>query len=252
MIQIEKISKGFSSKSVLSEVSFTAKKGEITALIGPNGSGKSTLIKILLGLISSDEGRATFDGKNYEDIEEKAILFMILNGKSVAGFDEIIYNADVNDEFLHIFQPNPTRTAYNHLRWIALTSGIDKQRCLECLKIVGLQDVGNKKIKDYSLGMKQRLGLATAILANPKILILDEPINGLDPDGIRWVREFLREFVRDDKIVLITSHYMNELELTVDKIVGLSNGKVVIDGSSKDVLEEYGSFEEAYFKSVTS
>ena len=152
--------------------------------------------------------------------------------------------------FLDSFQPNPTRTAYNHLRWIALTSGISKQRCLECLKIVGLQDVGNKKIKDYSLGMKQRLGLATAILANPKILILDEPIIGLDPDGIRWVREFLREFVKDDKIVLITSHYMNELELTVDKIVGLSNGKVVIDGSSKDVLEEYGSFEEAYFRSV--
>ena len=100
--------------------------------------------------------------------------------------------------------------------------------------------------------MKQRLGLATAILGNPKILILDEPINGLDPDGIRWVREFLREFVRNGKIVLITSHYMNELELTVDKIVGLSNGKVVIDGSSKDVLEEYCSFEEAYFKSVTS
>ena len=186
----------------------------------------------MLGLISSDEGRATFDGKNYEELGEYPFRYV--------------------GAFLDSFQPNPTRTAYNHLRWIALTSGIDKQRCLECLKIVGLQDVGNKKIKDYSLGMKQRLGLATAILANPKILILDEPINGLDPDGIRWVREFLREFVRDDKIVLITSHYMNELELTVDKIVGLSNGKVVIDGSSKDVLEEYGSFEEAYFKSVTS
>lgn len=232
MIQFEKISKGFISKSVLTEVSFTAKEGEITALIGPNGSGKSTLIKILLGLISPDEGRATFDGKSYEDLGKYPFRYV--------------------GAFLDSFQPNPTRTAYSHLMWIALTSGIDKQRCLECLKLVGLQDVGNKRIKDYSLGMKQRLGLATAILANPKILILDEPINGLDPDGIRWVREFLREFVRGGKIVLITSHYMNELELTVDKIVGLSNGKIVIDGSSKDVLEEYGSFEEAYFKSVTN
>ena len=186
----------------------------------------------MLGLISPDQGRATFDGKNYEELGKYPFRYV--------------------GAFLDSFQPNPTRTAYSHLRWIALTSGIDKQRCLECLKIVGLQDVGNKRIKDYSLGMKQRLGLATAILANPKILILDEPINGLDPDGIRWVREFLREFVRDDKIVLITSHYMNELELTVDKIVGLSNGKVVIDASSKDVLKEYGSFEEAYFKSVSN
>ena len=229
MIKIENVSKAFSDKVVLSKISFTANEGEVTALIGPNGSGKSTLIKILLGLISPDEGRATFDG-NYEELGKYPFRYV--------------------GAFLDSFKPNPTRTAYSHLRWIALTSGIDKQRCLECLKIVGLQDVGNKRIKDYSLGMKQRLGLATAILANPKILILDEPINGLDPDGIRWVREFLREFVRGGKIVLITSHYMNELELTVDKIVGLSNGKIVIDGSSKDVLEEYGSFEEAYFKSV--
>ena len=170
-----------------------------------------------------------FDGKNYEELGKYPFRYV--------------------GAFLDSFQPNPTRTAYNHLRWIALTSGIDKQRCLDVLKIVGLQDVGIKDKRLLSWN-ETKTGLATAILANPRILILDEPINGLDPDGIRWVREFLREFVKDDKIVLITSHYMNELELTVDKIVGLSNGKVVIDGSSKDVLEEYGSFEEAYFRSV--
>ena len=137
MIQFEKISKGFISKSVLTEVSFTAKEGEITALIGPNGSGKSTLIKILLGLISPDEGRATFDGKSYEELGKYPFRYV--------------------GAFLDSFQPNPTRTAYSHLRWIALTSGIDKKRCLECLKLVGLHDVGNKRIKDYSLGMKQRL-----------------------------------------------------------------------------------------------
>ncbi|HFI0168152.1 ABC transporter ATP-binding protein [Streptococcus suis] len=231
MIKIENVNKAFRDKIVLSNISFTANEGEVTALIGPNGSGKSTLIKILLGLVSPDEGRATFDGKNYEELGEYPFRYV--------------------GSFLDSFQPNPTRTGYNHLRWIALASGIDKQRCIECLKIVGLQDAGNKKIKEYSLGMKQRLGLATAILGDPRILILDEPINGLDPDGIRWVREFLREFVKDDKIVLLTSHYMNELERTVDRIVGLSNGKIVVDGSSKNILKEYGSFEEAYFRSVT-
>ena len=115
---------------------------------------------------------------------------------------------------------------------------------------MGLSEARNKKVKDYSLGMKQRLGLATALLANPDILILDEPINGLDPEGIRWVRNFLQSFVSEGKTVLMTSHYMSELELTVDHLVGISNGKIVIDGPTKDILKQFGSFEEAYFKAL--
>ena len=152
--------------------------------------------------------------------------------------------------FLDSCQPYPTRTGFQHLRWIGLACGVDKNRCNECLELVGLSEAKNKKVKDYSLGMKQRLGLATALLANPDILILDEPINGLDPEGIRWVRNFLQSFVNEGKTVLMTSHYMSELELTVDHLVGISNGKIVIDAPTKDILKQFGSFEEAYFKAL--
>ena len=152
--------------------------------------------------------------------------------------------------FLDSCQPYPTRTGFQHLRWIGLACGVNRNRCNECLELVGLSEAKHKKVKDYSLGMKQRLGLATALLANPDILILDEPINGLDPEGIRWVRNFLQTFVNEGKTVLMTSHYMSELELTVDHLVGISNGKIVLDAPTKDILKQFGSFEEAYFKAL--
>ena len=230
MINITNLNKTYDDKVVLSNITFQANKGEITGLIGPNGSGKSTLIKILLGLESADSGKATILGTTYSELGAEPI--------SIVG------------TFLDSYQPYPSRTGYEQLRWIALSCGLSKQRCTECLEIVGLKDVGKKKIKDYSLGMKQRLGLATAILADPDILILDEPINGLDPEGIRWLREFLKDFVKQGKTVLLTSHYMSELELTVDRVVGISNGHVVLNDKREQVLKEYDSFENAYFSSV--
>ena len=230
MITIQKLHKEYNNKIVLQNVSFKAKKGEITGLIGPNGSGKSTLIRILLGLENSQMGMALIDGKKYSQLGDN--LFCIVGS------------------FLDSCQPYPTRTGLQHLRWIGLACGVDRNRCNECLELVGLSEAKNKKVKDYSLGMKQRLGLATALLANPDILILDEPINGLDPEGIRWVRNFLQSFVNEGKTVLMTSHYMSELELTVDHLVGISNGKIVIDASTKDILKQFGSFEEAYFKAL--
>ena len=221
MINITNLNKTYDDKVVLSNITFQANKGEITGLIGPNGSGKSTLIKILLGLESADSGKATILGTTYSELGVEPISI-----------------------------PYPSRTGYEQLRWIALSCGLSKQRCTECLEIVGLKDVGKKKIKDYSLGMKQRLGLATAILADPDILILDEPINGLDPEGIRWLREFLKDFVKQGKTVLLTSHYMSELELTVDRVVGISNGHVVLNDKREQVLNQYDSFENAYFSSV--
>ena len=230
MINITNLNKTYDDKVVLSNITFHANKGEITGLIGPNGSGKSTLIKILLGLESADSGKATILGTTYSELGAEPL--------SIVG------------TFLDSYQPYPSRTGYEQLRWIALSCGLSKQRCTECLEIVGLKDVGKKKIKDYSLGMKQRLGLATAILADPDILILDEPINGLDPEGIRWLREFLKDFVKQGKTVLLTSHYMSELELTVDRVVGISNGHVVLNDKREQVLKQYDSFENAYFSSV--
>lgn len=230
MINITNLNKTYDDKVVLSNITFHTNKGEITGLIGPNGSGKSTLIKILLGLESADSGKATILGTTYSELGAEPL--------SIVG------------TFLDSYQPYPSRTGYEQLRWIALSCGLSKQRCIECLEIVGLKDVGKKKIKDYSLGMKQRLGLATAILADPDILILDEPVNGLDPEGIRWLREFLKDFVKQGKTVLLTSHYMSELELTVDRVVGISNGHVVLNDKREQVLKEYDSFENAYFSSV--
>ena len=209
MITIRKLHKEYNSKIVVLIVSLIAKIGEITGLFGPNGSGKSTLIRILLGLENSQMGMALIDGKKYSQLGDNPFCIV--------------------GSFLDSFQPYPTRTGFQHLRWIGLACGVDKNRCNECLELVGLSEAKNKKVKDYSLGMKQRLGLATALLANPDNLILDEPINGLDPEGIRWVRNFLQSFVNEGKTVLMTSHYMSELELTVDHLVGISNGKIVID-----------------------
>ncbi|WP_265456685.1 ABC transporter ATP-binding protein [Enterococcus sp. HY326] len=230
MIEIENIKKKYGNKVVLDKVSFTAEKGQITGVIGPNGSGKSTLMRILLGLETSQEGQALINKKKYMDLREQP------------------YN--IVGSFLDSCSPNPSRTGVSHLRWIGLACGIDKKRCLECLEIVGLTGVGKKKIKDYSLGMKQRLGLAAAILADPQILVLDEPINGLDPEGIRWVRDFLKGFVNQGKLVLMSSHYMSELELTVDKVVALSHGKIVLHSDRDTIISEYGSFENAYFDST--
>ena len=175
-------------------------------------------------------GMALIDGKKYSQLGDNPFCIV--------------------GSFLDSCQPYPTRTGFQHLRWIGLACGVDSNRCKECLELVGLSEAKNKKVKDYSLGMKQRLGLATALLANPDILILDEPINGLDPEGIRWVRNFLQSFVNEGKTVLMTSHYMSELELTVDHLVGISNGKIVIDAPTKDILKQFGSFEEAYFKAL--
>ena len=228
MIEIENIQKKYENRVVLDDISFTAEKGQITGVIGPNGSGKSTLMRILLGLESSQRGQA------------------LINQKKCSELGEQPYNTV--GSFLDSCQPNPSRTGLGHLRWIGLACGVNKRRCLDCLEIVGLAEAGSKKIKDYSLGMRQRLGLATAILADPEILVLDEPINGLDPQGIKWVRDFLRGFVSQGKLVLMSSHYMGELELTVDKVVALSEGRIVLHSDRDTIISKYDSFEKAYFE----
>ena len=221
MIKIENVSKAFREKIVLSKISFTANEGEVTALIGPNGSGKSTLLKILLGLISTDEGRATFDGKNYGELGKYPFRYV--------------------GTFLDSFQPNPTRTAYNHLRWIALTSGISKQRCLECLKIVGLQDVGNKKIKDYSLGMKQKIYLAGAFMSNAQNIILDEPFNAIDPESTFVIKKILFDLKDTGKMILFSVHNLDLVSNFCDKIIFIDNRHSIFECNNPqnfDVLEK--------------
>lgn len=207
MINITNLNKTYDDKVVLSNITFHANKGEITGLIGPNGSGKSTLIKILLGLESADSGKATILGTTYSELGAEPI--------SIVG------------TFLDSYQPYPSRTGYEQLRWIALSCGLSKQRCIECLEIVGLKDVGKKKIKDYSLGMKQRLGLATAILADPDILILDEPMNGLDKEGVSEIRKLLLDFKSKGKTIIIVSHNSEDINMLCDTVHEMDKGRLV-------------------------
>lgn len=228
MISIEGVSKSYGGTQVLHHVSFSAHAHEITGLIGPNGSGKSTLLRILLGLEKADSGTATFDGLAYARLGS--------NPYAKVG------------SFLDCCQPHPLRTGRSHLIWIAAAIGASKRRCDECLDLVGLAKAGRKKFKSYSLGMKQRLGLAAAILGDPEVLVLDEPINGLDPDGIKWVRTFLQDRAKEGRTVLLSSHYMAELEQTADNVVGLAQGQLVIDSPVRSLVMQEGSLEEAYFK----
>ncbi|BAQ31214.1 ABC transporter ATP-binding protein [Bifidobacterium scardovii] len=203
---------------------------EVTALIGPNGAGKSTLLHILLGLEPASSGTATFDGKRYNELGPSPF--------------------NVVGSFIDGLTPNPSRTGLNHLRWVALGAGVSFNRCDECLRLVGLCEACNRMFKTYSLGMKQRLGIATAILTDAPYLILDEPLNGLDPEGIKWVRDFIKDYVSGHRTVVVSSHYMAELELVADHVVGLSNGRKVLDGDIDALLDKYGSLEQAYFNVV--
>ena len=229
MITIQNLHKEYNNKIVLQNVTFKAKKGEVTGLIGPNGSGKSTLIRILLGLENSETGMALINGKKYSQLGD--------NPFCVVG------------SFLDSCQPYPTRTGFQHLRWIGLACGVDRNRCNECLELVGLSEAKNKKLKDYSLGMKQRLGLATALLANPDILILDEPINGLDPIGIQEIRNLLLSLSKEHGItILISSHILSEISQIADKIGFIKNGEIVEQVSMKEIRRENINLEE-YFMS---
>lgn len=230
MIKIAGLSKIYGDKRALDNVSFHANPGKVTALIGPNGAGKSTLMHILLGLEPASSGTATFDGKRYRELGP--------NPFTIVG------------SFIDGLAPHPSRTGLNHLRWIALGAGVPFSRCDECLRLVGPYEARNRMYKTYSLGMKQRLGIAAAILTDAPYLILDEPLNGLDPEGIRWVRGLVKDCASDHRTVLVSSHYMAELELAADHVVGLSNGRKVLDDDIDKLLDGYGSLEQAYFNVV--
>ena len=221
MITIQKLHKEYNNKIVLQNVSFKAKKGEITGLIGPNGSGKSTLIRILLGLENSQMGMALIDGKKYSQLGDNPFCIV--------------------GSFLDSCQPYPTRTGFQHLRWIGFACGVDRNRCNECLELVGLSEAKNKKVKDYSLGMKQRLGLATALLANPDILILDEPTAGLDPKERVRFRNLISTLA-ENRIVILSTHIVSDVEYIAKEILIMKNGELLRQGSPETILKSIHSF----------
>jgi ABC-2 type transport system ATP-binding protein len=214
-IEINGISKRFGPVQAVSDLSFSVETGRVTGFLGPNGAGKSTTLRVLLGLVHADGGSATFDGQRFEELAEPSA--------------EV--GAVLEDASFH-----PGRSGRNHLRILAAAGGHPASRVDEVLELVGIANAGNRRVKGYSMGMRQRLAIAAALLGDPEVLILDEPANGLDPPGIRWMRELLRSEAGRGRAVLVSSHLLSEVSQSVDDIVVISHGKLRASGSLRQVI----------------
>ena len=213
-IEIRGLSKRFGEVTAVDDLSFTAREGAVTGFLGPNGAGKSTTLRMLLGLVTPTEGSATFDGVPYAELHEpsRRVGAMLETGAF-----------------------HPGRRAGDHLRILATAAGLPTTRVDAVLREVDLADVSHRRVKGFSLGMRQRLGLASALLGDPKVLILDEPANGLDPEGVRWLREFVRAFADRGGTVLLSSHVLAEVAQTVDDVVIIAGGRLVAQSSLSEL-----------------
>lgn len=226
MIEIRNLTKKHGDRRVVDDVSFDAAPGRITGFLGPNGAGKSSTMRILLGLDRATSGTALIDGVPYRDIARPLwTVGSMLDGPGAS----------------------KGRTARAHLTWVAQSNGIHARRVGEVLELTGLSDAARSRIRGFSLGMGQRLGIAAALLGNPRVLVLDEPTNGLDPDGIRWTRRFLRNLADDGKTILVSSHLMNEMEGVADDIVVIARGRILAHGTAAEVQGKHSSLEDAFF-----
>jgi ABC-2 type transport system ATP-binding protein len=205
---VDGLHKRFGATQALDDVSFSVSPGEVTGFVGPNGAGKSTALRIILGLDTADRGRAFVGGRPYRELRHPLRHVGALLDASA----------------LH-----PSRTARNHLLWIAHSQGIGGGRVDEVLALVGLTSAGHRAAGGYSLGMRQRLGLAVAMLGDPPTLLLDEPLNGMDPEGMVWMRGFLRGLAEEGRAVLVSSHLMSELQESAHHLVVVGRGRVVAD-----------------------
>ena len=213
-VEVRGLSKSFGEVRAVSDLGFTVEPGSVTGFLGPNGAGKTTTLRMLLGLMQPDAGTATFDGAPYATLPTPL--------RTVGAVLETAFH--------------PARSGRNHLRVYCRAAGFPLSRADEVLAQVGLTDAGNRRAGGYSLGMRQRLALATALLGDPAVLVLDEPANGLDPEGIQWLRGFLRHLAHEQgRTVLVSSHLLSEVEQTVDRVVIVGAGRLVREGSMEQL-----------------
>ena len=218
MIEAHSLTKRYGGKTAVSDLSFTVKPGLVTGFLGPNGAGKSTTMRLIVGLDAPTSGRATVNGRRYADLPAPlSEVGLLLEARSVHG----------------------GRTAYAHLLALAHTHGFPRRRVDEVVEQVGLASVAQTRAGKFSLGMSQRLGIAAALLGDPSVLILDEPVNGLDPEGIHWIRELLRDLAAEGRTVLLSSHLMSELELTVDHLIVIGRGHLIADLSLDEFVRQH-------------
>lgn len=226
MLTFDQLTKARSGRQILTDITFAASPGRVTGFLGPNGAGKSSTLRILLGLDRPTSGTALVDGQRFASLREPLrSIGAVLDGSGA----------------------HRSRTGRAHLRWVARSAGIGNKRVEEVLELVGIADAGSKRVATYSLGMGRRLGLAAALLAEPTALVLDEPVNGLDPEGIRWIRRFLREQAQGGRTVLLSSHLMGELAETVDDVVIIREGRIVANGTLAEVTGNHKNLEDAFF-----
>ncbi|MFH9014602.1 ABC transporter ATP-binding protein [Streptomyces sp. NPDC017943] len=215
MLTAQRLTKRYGDRTVVSDLSFTVRPGTVTGFLGPNGAGKSTTMRMLLGLDAPTRGHATVNGRSYAahpaPLTEVGAL---LEARSV----------------------HPGRTAHHHLQALALTHGIPRTRVDHVLALTGLTDVAHRRVKGFSLGMGQRLGIAAALLGDPAVLILDEPVNGLDPEGVLWIRTLLKSLAAEGRTVLVSSHLMSETALTAEHLVIIGRGRLLADTTVADFV----------------
>ena len=217
MIEVANVTKRYGEKVAVQDLSFTVRPGIVTGFLGPNGAGKSTTMRVILGLDAPDTGTAIVNGRAYRDFP--------------APLREV--GAMLEARAIHT-----GRSAYNHLLAMAQTHGIGRARVDEVLEIVGLTDVARRRAGGFSLGMGQRLGIASALLGDPATLILDEPANGLDPEGILWIRNLLKRLASEGRTVFLSSHLMAEIAQTAEQLIIIGRGKLIADTSVADILSE--------------
>ncbi len=209
VIEFRNITKRFGDVTAVDDLSFTVEPGRVTGFLGPNGAGKTTTLRMLLGLVGPSSGTATLGGVRYHDLRHP--LATVGAALEAASF-------------------HPGRTARNHLAIYATAAGLPQTRVTEVLHLVGLAEHGAQRVGGYSLGMRQRLGLACTLLGDPGVLVLDEPINGLDPEGIKWIRGFLRDMAAEGRTVLVSSHLLSEVQQSVDDVIIIAKGRLVHRG----------------------
>ncbi|WP_433324335.1 ABC transporter ATP-binding protein [Spirillospora sp. CA-294931] len=218
MIEVRELTKRYGRTLAVDGLSFEVKRGNVTGFLGPNGAGKSTTMRVLLGLDAADSGAALVNGGRYADLRYPLCeVGALLDANAVHG----------------------GRSALNHLRWMARSNRIDDRRVASVLERVGLAGAARRRVGGFSLGMRQRLGIAAALLGDPGVLLFDEPVNGLDPDGVRWIRELMRSLASEGRTVLISSHLMSEMAMTADRLVIVGRGRLIADTSVAELARRF-------------
>ncbi|TXS56945.1 ABC transporter ATP-binding protein [Streptomyces sp. t39] len=217
MIELEGLTKHFGKKVAVDNLSFTVRPGVVTGFLGPNGAGKSTTMRMMLDLDNPTRGTVRIDGRHYRDLDEPLkYIGALLDAKAMHG----------------------GRSAYNNLLCLAQANRIPARRVAEVLDVVGLTAVAKKKSKGFSLGMGQRLGIASALLGDPEILMFDEPVNGLDPEGIHWIRNLMKALAQEGRTIFVSSHLMSEMALTADHLIVIGQGRLLADTSMADFIHK--------------